>query len=166
MEEKKQQENNKPIELNANKSGIYFIVGAIILFVLGLAAFFLVGGDNLSSRPIVLFMILGVAALVVIISIVFLVLIAKGKIDRKEPDYRAFFIIGISWIPLGLVLKNPGFWAMGLIFMTLGLANKDKWKDQPKWKELPEAQRNLKMVIIGILTLLLFFGLFMFLSAR
>jgi hypothetical protein len=57
----------------------------------------------------------------------------EGK--RKEIDYRAFFIMGISFLPLGIVLTfvvgNPGFigfMGLGIAYIAIGLANKDKWK--------------------------------------
>lgn len=53
----------------------------------------------------------------------------------KETDYRAFFIMGISFLPLGIVMTitigNPGMLgltALGIIYMIMGLANRDKWK--------------------------------------
>ncbi|MFX0207767.1 MAG: hypothetical protein ACFFDT_17390, partial [Candidatus Hodarchaeota archaeon] len=57
----------------------------------------------------------------------------EGK--SKETDYRAFFIMGISFLPLGIVMTitigNPGMLgltALGIIYMIMGLANRDKWK--------------------------------------
>ena len=58
------------------------------------------------------------------------------KKPKKEPDYRAFFIMGISFLPVGIIFTaaiSPGFigfTAIGLIYMTIGLANRDKWKKQ------------------------------------
>ena len=46
-----------------------------------------------------------------------------------------FFIIGISWIPIGIVFMitvnsviGIAFMGMGISYMAIGLANKDKWK--------------------------------------
>jgi len=51
-----------------------------------------------------------------------------------ELNFQAFFTMGITFLALGIVLSsainNPGFFgfiALGLIYMTIGLANKDKW---------------------------------------
>lgn len=70
----------------------------------------------------------------------------KGK--RKEPDYRAFFMMGAVWLPFGIVFyitsKNIVFLAMGFVFFITGLANKDKWKK-------PEsAPQNRKKLMIGL----------------
>jgi amino acid transporter len=62
----------------------------------------------------------------------------EGKLE--EPNYRSFYIMGIIWIPFGIVLmvvyfilQIPFFvgiplFALGLIFLIIGLANRDKWK--------------------------------------
>ena len=53
-----------------------------------------------------------------------------------EPDYQAFFVMGISFLPLGLVFMiaiSPAFiWftGIGLCYIAIGLANKDKWKKE------------------------------------
>ncbi len=57
----------------------------------------------------------------------------EGK--YKETDHRAFFTMGISFLPLGIVMSitigNPGMLgitAIGIVYMIMGLANRDKWK--------------------------------------
>jgi len=47
---------------------------------------------------------------------------------------------------------------MGAVFMIVGLLNRDKWEDEPKWADLPEDQRRLKMILIVGLTLMLAAG--------
>ena len=66
--------------------------------------------------------------------IVFYTLQKKQKEGAsKETDYRAFFIIGISFLPMGIlfaVLVNIGFIGiavLGLIYLITGLKNRDKW---------------------------------------
>jgi hypothetical protein len=49
-------------------------------------------------------------------------------IGDREPDYRVFFIIGLAFFPIGIATRNPGLWGMGLIFLILGVANRDKWE--------------------------------------
>jgi amino acid transporter len=74
---------------------------------------------------------------IVILGILFVLMVLKKKKEGiyKEPDYRIFFILGISFLAVGIVMmiviKNPGFigiTALGLIYMTIGLAHHDKWK--------------------------------------
>ncbi len=62
----------------------------------------------------------------------------KKKIEtEKEIDYRTFYILGISFLPMGLILsittKNPGMigiMGLGGAYLAIGLANRDKWKNE------------------------------------
>lgn len=79
-----------------------------------------------------------IALIAILILVIVLVLIAWKKIKEegyKEPDYRAFFIMGICLLPMGIIfmttLNNPGFIGftfMGLFYMYISLANREKWK--------------------------------------
>ena len=63
-----------------------------------------------------------------------------GQDKTPEPNYRTFFIMGIAWCPIGIVctivygLLGLSFVigvpliAMGAIYLSIGLANRDKWK--------------------------------------
>ena len=72
--------------------------------------------------------------LLVLIATIFIVQKKKKEGINKEIDYRAFFIMGIYFLPLGIIFTatiNPGFIGfigMGIIYMAIGLANRDKWK--------------------------------------
>ena len=53
----------------------------------------------------------------------------------KETNYQVFFMIGIIWLPVGVVFMitinsaiGIAFMAMGIIYMAIGLANRDKWE--------------------------------------
>jgi len=62
-----------------------------------------------------------------------LILEVKEVKGEKPTDYRAFLIIGISLIAVGISLISAvgpaflGFLACGVVFMAIGLANRDKW---------------------------------------
>ena len=69
------------------------------------------------------------------ISVIYAALKNKREGKSFETDYCAFFILGISFLPLGfvfsIVTENPGMFGMsglGLVYMFIGLANRDKWK--------------------------------------
>jgi hypothetical protein len=106
------------------------------------------------------FLILGLLILLGIIAIVFA---RKGK--RKPTDYYSFFIIGISWLPFGILIKimNPDlflgtlFIMLGFIYLVMGLAHKKEWKKNHKsWKQLSGKERRIKLiatVVLGILFL-------------
>ena len=82
-----------------------------------------------------------VAILIVVGILLTLVVWRKRKEGRlEEPNYRAFFIMGIAMFPAGIVFMLIYFLldipfvtgmpllAMGLIYLIIGLANRDKWK--------------------------------------
>ena len=77
-------------------------------------------------------------AILVIIGIALILVYRKKNKEGsfKEPDYRAFFIIGISFLPLGIVFTSTispafiGFLAIGICYIAIGLANRDKWKNK------------------------------------
>jgi cell division protein FtsW (lipid II flippase) len=63
----------------------------------------------------------------------------EGK--TQEPNYYAYFIIGITWVPLGTGMMlflfatgNSKFFplsfpliGMGLVFLVIGLQHRDEW---------------------------------------
>ncbi len=50
----------------------------------------------------------------------------------RDPEYRTFFIMGIAFVPIGVATGNVGFWIMGLIFLILGITNREKWSNNLK----------------------------------
>jgi len=58
----------------------------------------------------------------------------KEMKDEKTTDYRGFFILGTSLIAVGISLMSavgPAFICFlgcGVVFMAIGLADKDKWR--------------------------------------
>lgn len=82
---------------------------------------------------ILITLIIGVIAAIIGV-IVFYTLLKKQKEGTaKETDYRAFFILGISFLPMGILFAvsvNIGFIGiavLGLIYLIIGLKNRDKW---------------------------------------
>jgi hypothetical protein len=100
-----------------------------------------------------------VAILAVALTAALVINVSKDKERKHVPNYKALFIIGFSWIPVGIATHNPAFWAIGAVFLLTGLANKDKWKQETKWSDLPRRTRMLKIasavVIAGLLLLLM-----------
>ena len=115
------------------------------------------------SNYIVLALLIGIAVLGIIFAIVMYK--RKGELKR-DPDYRAFFVLGISFLPIGIATENTGLWAVGLIFMILGAVNRDKWKDAPKLSEMEPEKRRFKLIIIGLLTILLLAGFLFYILAQ
>lgn len=96
-----------------------------------------------------------IATMIVVLLVVAIAVFMLRKEKGNEPDYRVFFILGVTWLPLGIATDNAAFLGLGAVFMIVGLANRDKWKEQPKFSEMPEEKRRLKIGLIIGLTLVL-----------
>ncbi|MFC2162125.1 LPXTG cell wall anchor domain-containing protein [Candidatus Altiarchaeota archaeon] len=70
------------------------------------------------------------AVIVVLILLFGLVFILKRRRDgsKHETNYKTLFILGITWLPLGIATGNNAFFIFGLCFMGLGIMNQDKWE--------------------------------------
>ncbi|MAH42710.1 hypothetical protein CL614_03220 [archaeon] len=95
-----------------------------------------------------------IAVIVAALAIIMLWAKKTGKIKSfdKETDYRTYFIIGIIWMAVGVPLGiGEGFsplWIIGLVFMGVGLANRDKWKEPKKSKLSPKQRKKMILLII------------------
>jgi dolichyl-phosphate-mannose--protein O-mannosyl transferase len=111
----------------------------------------------------------------VLLGIAMVVVVRKRKQPRVV-DYRNYFVMGVVWIPTGLVLSllpwvlhGEDFSFFGLFFVMIGLAytiiglvNRDKWGKQVEVS--PTISKSLALaVVVGLLVFLLglvVFGLF------
>ena len=94
------------------------------------------------------------------------VFLIKQKGKKSEPDYYTFFTMGIIWTGFGLIFwKEMSFFLiMGLVFLAIGLANKDKWKkNHESWKKMNAKEKKITMWIMIILGILVLGGLAAFL---
>jgi hypothetical protein len=93
----------------------------------------IIGHDMFGIPIILLTLIIGFILVGVLVVLYRKNLRSKNRNDQN-PDYRGFFIMGICFLPMGIIFTatvNIGFIGiagMGLIYMSLGLANRDKWK--------------------------------------
>ena len=84
---------------------------------------------------------IGIWSILIVIGILALVLRKKWMIkETKGTNYQTFFVMGISFFPLGLVFMilsltsdfsigvGLPFFVMGIVYFIIGLANRDKWK--------------------------------------
>ena len=113
---------------------------------------------------ITIMIILGILILVGL-AIAIIATIIKKKENRK-PNYKAFFIIGITWIPIGIATQNYVFTFVGLVFIILGITKKKEWKNQPKWEELSPSEKKIKIALIIFLALILILGVVFYFMAR
>jgi ABC-type sugar transport system permease subunit len=64
----------------------------------------------------------------------------RKREGEQETNYRVFFVMGIALVPIGVALMIAGiftdmstaigapFLIIGTTYISLGLANRDKWK--------------------------------------
>ena len=66
----------------------------------------------------------------------------RKDVESQDTDYRALFVLGASFLPLGVIFEivfftsdtkvflvlGLAFIGMGLSYLAIGLTNKDKWK--------------------------------------
>ena len=100
-----------------------------------------------------------VALVVIALAIIFAVTQRK---KRQTTNYRALFIIGISFLPVGIATKNPGIWIMGLIFLIISLVNRKEWQSEKKWTELSMSDKALRLTLMIVGFLLLVAGVALF----
>ena len=104
------------------------------------------------ENPVIIILIVVIAAVLV----VFMVRSAsRNNEEKRVPNYRALFIIGVTWLPIGIATDNPGFWGMGAVFMIAGAVNKDKWGKETKWVDLSPGAKRIKLIVVGGLTVVL-----------
>lgn len=103
--------------------------------------------------------------LAVFVAIVLLAVVAIAFYRKKEHavDYRNYFNIGIIWTVFGVVFwflwDNFIFLILGIPFLAVGLANKDKWG---KKVELSEKQRKIMFILITLGIICLGVGIVVF----
>jgi hypothetical protein len=78
----------------------------------------------------------------IVVTLLLVVILRKNRRERKagETDYRAFFIMGIAFLPTGSAMMivyllgelpfeiGLPLFALGLTCLIVGLVNRDKWK--------------------------------------
>ena len=95
------------------------------------------------NNTLIISIIVGMAVLLVLSMIV---AAARYKKDIV-PNYRAMFIMGICFIPIGIA--NLGLLPVGIIFLLVGLRNKDKWGKETKWADFPPGLKKMKLIFAG-----------------
>jgi uncharacterized membrane protein YidH (DUF202 family) len=115
--------------------------------------------DDMSALPWILISV--VAGILVVLAIA--VMLWKRKDSayfRKDTDYKAFFWMGLVWVIVGGPViwlygdfSLGGLFAMGVIFMAMGLANRDKWGKRGKISK-QQAKHKVIAVIAAILLVL------------
>lgn len=107
-----------------------------------------------------------IAVLVLILMFLGIYIYVRKKYPNKPHNYRAMFIIGITYIPLGISLKVYTISFIGIVFMIIGLVNKKKWKAELTWKDYSPAEKRVKIIAIIILGLMFIGGIVTYFMAR
>jgi len=87
--------------------------------------------------------IIGIIVGVILVGILVAIALKKKREgNSKGTNYHAFFILGISFLPLGIIYEivffvsgtkvflilGLAFIGMGVSYLAIGLGNRDKWK--------------------------------------
>ena len=89
----------------------------------------------MDTWPLVVLMLLVGFVLVGVLVTIVVIRRRRGR-EEAEVNYLAFFVMGLSLLPMGVVLSfviNPGFLGfigLGAFYIVFGLSNKDKWKSR------------------------------------
>ena len=92
---------------------------------------------NDSTSVMTLLLLLGIVVTLLLVAV-----LRRRKRGGKagETDFRGFFIMGIVFLPTGFAMMMVYFlvelpfeiglplFALGLVYLLIGLANRDKWK--------------------------------------
>ena len=101
----------------------------------------------------------------IVVAVVTLAILAifvfKRKGWNREVDYRSYFNMGIIWLPFGIVFYlifesviGLVFFIMGLVYLAIGLKNKDKWGKPQKIS--PTYQKAIRIaLLLGVIFLVL-----------
>jgi len=107
-------------------------------------------------------MMIAIAVIIIILGVLCFFVYRKKQCG---PDYYGIFIIGLIWFPVGLLMKNTGFGIIGLVFLIIGLINKEKWNQKKcEWKKMSSKEQKNKIVTIAVLVILLLIGMWYLLT--
>jgi 4-amino-4-deoxy-L-arabinose transferase-like glycosyltransferase len=111
--------------------------------------------------------ILAIFVLVVILGIIALIFTKKRR--GHKTDYYALFIMGITWIPIGIIFMATDnslgtlFLILGLAYMAIGLTHKKKWKkNHVCFDKLSDKKKKARIILILVVGLLVLMGLITF----
>ena len=118
--------------------------------------------------------LIAIGLLIILIGVGFVIILKSSK-KKRPTDYYNFFIMGLTWFPLGIVFMTTiednsvgsFFFILGLVYMAIGLSHKKEWKknhEANKWENLSKQEQKIKMWIIIILGLSVLAGIVAFLA--
>jgi hypothetical protein len=78
-----------------------------------------------------------IVTILIVIGLLLILVVIKKKKEGKlgEPNYKVFFILGTTWLPIGGVfmltinlVMGIAFMGLGASYIAIGLGNRDKWE--------------------------------------
>ena len=106
-------------------------------------------------------------AIVILLILLAVIAVFMTSKEKREPNYYAFFWIGLIWLMIGLPMDNWPMSILGFVFFIAGLANKDKWeKNQVQWEHLNSQEKKVRLLVLGMLGALVLAGLIAFLMVE
>lgn len=105
--------------------------------------------------------LISVAIILVILGIIGFFVLRKSGCGI---DYYSMFIIGLIWLPAGLILKIPALWIIGGILFIVGLVNKKAWRKRCMWVNMSTGDKWARIIILLALIILLAAGLYILFS--
>jgi uncharacterized membrane protein len=116
----------------------------------------------------VAWILIAIIILLIIFGIIAILATKKGK--KKPTDYYSLFVMGIIWLPLGIVFMINDyslgniFFILGLVYMIMGLAHKKEWKKNRQPNLIKDIW--LRWIVAGLLALLIAVGIVFYLRYR
>lgn len=104
----------------------------------------------------------------IIALIVIMILSFKLKKGKKlRPDYYSLFIMGVIWLPAGILMKifipnsiGNVFLVLGAIYFVIGLMHRDEWRSSHRvWEQSSKKEKKLKLLLIIILGFIVLVGM-------
>ena len=108
--------------------------------------------------------LVAVLVTLVLLGVLMVVVVPKREQPRRL-DYRNYFVMGVVWMPTGLVfsllpwlLHGEDFSFIGLFFLMIGLAytiiglvNRDKWGKQVEASPTTTKTMTIVTIVVGAL---------------
>jgi len=134
-----------------NRSAISLYAGFALL-ILGAGVFYFFSA--MAEKNAYTYLLLLIALVISALSAIYAYFIYTKKIPNAEPDYRTIFIMGMIFLPMAFSSDTVIFPVISFGFIAIGLANRKKWKNEPKWSEMSPARRTAIAALVAVLGIL------------
>ena len=90
-----------------------------------------------------------------LVLVVFMIVAGRKHRQQIVPDYRALFVLGIVFLPLGIPSGNWGLSVMGAAFLVAGIRHRGKWGKHTRWSDFPPELKKMKFFASALAILVL-----------